>query len=74
MADLFEYINPEQFYTSKKDAIVEGILDAIASGAISKGDALPSVNKLIKRLGVARMTVVKALNILKERGIIVSED
>lgn len=74
MADLFEYINFNQSSRSKKDAIVEGILDAISSNVISKGDPLPSVNKFIKRLGVARMTVVKALNVLKERGTIISED
>ncbi len=74
MEDLFEHINLGQTQTSKKDAIVEGILDAIAANVIDKGDPLPSVNKLIQKLGVARMTVVKALNTLKERGIIVSED
>jgi DNA-binding transcriptional regulator YhcF (GntR family) len=74
MEDLFEHINLGQTQTSKKDAIVEGILDAIAANVIAKGDPLPSVNKLIQKLGVARMTVVKALNTLKERGIIVSED
>lgn len=74
MTDLFEYINFDQSSRSKKNAIIEGILDAISRNAISKGDALPSVNKMIQKLGVARMTVVKALNILKERGIIVSED
>ncbi len=74
MADLFEYINFDQSSRSKKDAIIEGILDAISNNAIAKDDPLPSVNKLIQKLGVARMTVVKALNTLKERGIIVSED
>lgn len=74
MADLFEYINLEQVQTSKKEAIVDGILAAIDAKTIAKGDPLPSVNKLIQKLGVARMTVVKALNILKERGIIVAED
>ena len=74
MTDIFGYITQEQQQKSKKDGIVDGILAAIASNAISKGDLLPSVNKLIQKLGVARMTVVKALNILKERGIIVSED
>ena len=74
MADIFQYIDLDQSSRSKKDAIIEGILDAISGNAIAKGDPLPSVNKLIQRLGVARMTVVKALNILKERGIIVSED
>jgi DNA-binding transcriptional regulator YhcF (GntR family) len=74
MSDIFEYINLEQQQKSKKDGIVDGILAAIANNSVSKGDPLPSVNKLIQKLGVARMTVVKALNILKERGIIVSED
>jgi len=74
MTDIFEYINLVHSEKSKRDSIVDGILDAIANNAISKGDPLPSVNKLIQRLGVARMTIVKALNILKERGIILSED
>jgi DNA-binding transcriptional regulator YhcF (GntR family) len=74
MPDVFHYIDIDESTRSKKGAIVRGVLDAIADNAIAKGDPLPSVNKLIQRLGVARMTVVKALNILKERGIIVSED
>ena len=74
MTDIFQYIDLDESTRSKKEAIVQGILDAISNNAIAKGDPIPSVNKLIQRLGVARMTVVKALNILKERGIIVSED
>jgi len=74
MPDLFEYIEINHLTKSKKDAIVDGILDAISHNCIEKGDSLPSVNKMIQKLGVARMTVVKALRILKERGIIVSED
>jgi DNA-binding LacI/PurR family transcriptional regulator len=75
MPDIFELIRTEQQgCRSKKDGIVAGILVAIDHRVISKGDPLPSVNKMIRRLGVARMTVVKALNILKERGIIVAED
>lgn len=74
MTDLFKFIEISQSTKSKKEAIVQGILDAISNNAIAKGDPLPSVNKMIQKLGVARMTVVKALNILKERGIIVSED
>ncbi len=74
MSDIFKYINLHKKLTSKKNAITEGILDAIDNNAISIGDPLPSVNKFILTLGVARMTVVKALNVLKERGIIVSED
>lgn len=74
MNQLFEYIDLNKFQKSKRDGIVDGILDAIANKAIAQGDPIPSVNKFIQKLGVARMTVVKALNILKERGIIVSED
>ncbi|WP_423130317.1 GntR family transcriptional regulator [Gaoshiqia sp. Z1-71] len=75
MSDIFEFIiSEQQRHRSKRDGIVAGILAAIDANAIGKGDPLPSVNKLIKKLGVARMTVVKALNILKERGMIVAED
>ena len=74
MSELFKYIELRQSGKSKKDAIVEGILDAISHNVFAQGDPLPSVNKMIQRLGVARMTVVKALNILKEKGIIISED
>jgi DNA-binding transcriptional regulator YhcF (GntR family) len=75
MPDIFELIHAElRQNKSRKDGIVSGILAAIDNQVISKGDPLPSVNKLIQKLGVARMTVVRALNILKERGIIVAED
>jgi DNA-binding transcriptional regulator YhcF (GntR family) len=74
MPGIFKYINLDYQSRSKKDAIVDGILTAIEKNEITKGDPLPSVNKFIGKLGVARMTVVKALNVLKERGIIVAED
>lgn len=75
MPDLIELIHAELLQNkSKRDGIVAGVLTAIGNGTVSKGDPLPSVNKLIQKTGVARMTVVKALNLLKERGIIVAED
>ncbi len=74
MSVVFDYINLVQHQKAKTDGIVSGINDAIIDKAIGKGDSLPSVNRFIQKLGVARMTVVKALNILKERGVIVSED
>jgi DNA-binding transcriptional regulator YhcF (GntR family) len=74
MSELFEYIEIRPTTKSKKNAIVEGILDAISQKALAQGDPLPSVNRMMQRLGVARMTVVKALNILKEKGIVVSQD
>lgn len=73
MDDVFDYIENSPL-KSKRDKIANGIMDAISDNSISKGDPIPSVNKFMQRLGVARMTVVKALNVLKERGIIVSED
>jgi len=73
MPDLFEYIDNSPLKL-KRDKIVNGVIDAISDNSLSKGDPLPSVNKFIQRLGVARMTVVNALNMLKERGLIVSED
>jgi DNA-binding transcriptional regulator YhcF (GntR family) len=74
MSELFNYIELSQSTKSKKNAIVEGILDAIRHKVLVQGDPLPSVNRMTQRLGVARMTVVKALNVLKEKGIVVSED
>jgi biotin operon repressor len=75
MPDIFDLIQTEQKgCCSKKDGIVAGVLAAIDQKILSKGDPLPSVNLMIRRLGVARMTIVKALNTLKERGIIVAED
>ncbi len=74
MPDIFDYIDLNYHSKSKQEAIVDGILTAISKNEIGKNDPLPSVNKFIGKLGVARMTVVKALNILKERGIIVAED
>lgn len=73
MCDVFEYIenSPQK---SKREKIVNGIMDAISDNLVAKGDPIPSINKFMQRLGVARMTVVKALNVLKERGIIISED
>ncbi len=65
MSEPFKYLDLRQSTKSKKNAIVEGILDAISHQALVQGDPLPSVNRMAERLGVARMTVVNALNILK---------
>lgn len=71
MPTVFDYINLKQHQKSKTEGIVNGITDAIADKAIGKGGSLPSVNRFIQKLGVARMTVVKALNILKDRKSVV---
>ncbi|MEM6628185.1 MAG: GntR family transcriptional regulator [Bacteroidota bacterium] len=74
MSTVFDYIDLNEFHRSKSICIANGIVEAIENKAIHQGEALPSVNKFILKLGVARMTVVKALNILKEQGIIISVD
>lgn len=74
MYDLFYHIEKQNPSLSKHDRIVEGIKEAILSHSLVKGDKIPSVNRFISRLKISRMTVVKALNALKEKEIIVSKD
>lgn len=59
---------------SKHEQIVQGILNAINEKKISKGDMLPSVNKMITELGFARETIVKAYKELIHSGIIESKN
>jgi len=59
---------------SKHEQLVRGIINAIDEKVIVKGDLLPSVNVLIKELGFARETIVKAYKELIHRGIIVSKN
>ena len=42
----------------------------IAQGVYQKGDLLPSEKELIEMMGVSRITVRKALQILSEAGVI----
>lgn len=50
--------------------IIDRIIIAIDRKELSRGDALPSVNRMSKKYSVARETVVKAYNELKSLGII----
>ncbi len=74
MQQIIEYIKDEAGNKTKHRQIADGIIEAIAEKVMKPGDLLPSVNMLLKKLPVARMTVVKALEELKERGIIESEN
>lgn len=74
MNDIYRCIKSYSSVPSKHVQIVSGILDAIESDLFKKHDRLPSVNRFIQRLGYSRMTIVRALNELKERGIIESEN
>ncbi|RAV28018.1 GntR family transcriptional regulator [Sinomicrobium soli] len=59
---------------SKHEQIVQGILNAINEKVITKGEMLPSVNKMIQELGFARETIVKAYKELIHSGIIESKN
>ncbi len=42
----------------------------IRAGRLAKGAAVPSLSRLAQEYGVARNTVVRAMNLLKEKGLI----
>ena len=50
--------------------IVENVLRGIESGALAKGDALPSITELCRRHALSRDTVVKAYDALEARGAV----
>ncbi|RKR14554.1 GntR family transcriptional regulator [Maribacter vaceletii] len=58
---------------SKHEQLVNGIIESIDSGIIGIGDKLPSINVMVKELGYARKTIVKAYEELKERGLVESK-
>ena len=59
---------------SKHEQLVSGIINAIDSKVLAQGDQLPSVNEMVKELGFARKTIVKAYSHLKDRGIVESKN
>ena len=58
---------------SKHEQLVLGVVEAIDSGALSLGDQLPSINKMVEDTGFARKTIVKAYDELKDRGLVESK-
>lgn len=56
----------------KYKQIINSIEDAILSGALKKGDQLPSINFIKNKHRLSRDTVLSAFNELKNRGIIQS--
>ncbi len=51
--------------------IAEGLLDQIESGELSPGDRLPSERELSEALGVNRMTLRRALQLLETQGLLI---
>ncbi|MFS4445546.1 GntR family transcriptional regulator [Maribacter sp. 2307UL18-2] len=58
---------------SKHEQLVHGIIEAIDSGILVVGDQLPSINQMVKDMGFARKTIVKAYEELKHRGLVESK-
>jgi len=59
---------------SKHEQLVNGIINAIDSKVLVKGDQLPSINHMVATVGYARKTIVKAYEELKDRGIVESKN
>jgi DNA-binding transcriptional regulator YhcF (GntR family) len=58
--------------TSKVKQLAEALRSEISNGTYKEGDALPSINKISSQYNIARDTVFKAFQELKDRGIIES--
>ncbi len=59
---------------SKHEQLVQGILNSIDEKIVTQGSILPSVNNMVKELGFASKTIVKAYKDLKDRGVIESKN
>jgi GntR family transcriptional regulator len=51
--------------------VADDIARQISDGTLGEGAALESIGRLAEKYGVARMTIVRAVEILKERGLVV---
>ncbi|RSN41615.1 winged helix-turn-helix domain-containing protein [Actinomadura sp. WAC 06369] len=52
------------------EQIADHIAERIASGAIPPRAALPAIDRLAAEYGVARMTIIRATEMLQERGLV----
>jgi len=59
--------------TPKYQQIIDIILERIKNRSLKKGDILSSLNSLAQEYGVAKDTVVKAYDKLKEMNIVGSQ-
>ena len=51
--------------------IFESLKNSILSGEYRKGIRLPSETELVRRFGVSRMTIVKAVKELQQLGLVI---
>jgi DNA-binding transcriptional regulator YhcF (GntR family) len=69
----FDFINIDSSIIKPKyQQLIESIVSSIENEVLIKGQQLPSINEIAKNFGMARMTVAKAYDELRERGIISS--
>ncbi len=57
----------------KYQQILDAVIYSIESGALERGHQLPSISELAGRQHIAKVTVAKAYEELRQRGIIVSQ-
>jgi DNA-binding GntR family transcriptional regulator len=50
--------------------LAAALRERIKSGDLRPGDALPSINRLAQEEGVAKTTAQKALQVLKDEGLV----
>ncbi|MFH6602836.1 GntR family transcriptional regulator [Maribacter algicola] len=62
----------EDHSLSKHEQLVQGVLWGIEDGTLPIGEKLPSINMMVREIGYARKTIVKAYEELKDRGLIES--
>lgn len=56
----------------KYQQLIDGIIEGINTGQLAHGKQLPSINKVATDFNMARMTVTKAYDDLREKGLISS--
>lgn len=57
----------------KYQQVIQAVISAIETKALLQGDQLPSINELAANLKIAKVTITKAYEELKEKGIILSQ-
>ena len=57
----------------KYQQVIQAVIGAIEKKALLQGDQLPSINELSSDLDIAKVTIAKAYEELKEKGIILSQ-
>ncbi|WP_301177324.1 winged helix-turn-helix domain-containing protein [Actinomadura geliboluensis] len=53
------------------EQIADDIAGQIADGRLPPRAALPSIDRLAEEYGVARMTIIRAVRVLTDRGLVV---